>query len=79
MYSTSYHCKNMQKMIAGNIEFKSPIPALVQLTCLQTKNGIAGFPKLCRIFSKDKNPLLAPSNCAMFCFISNDLGFGRLR
>ena len=50
MYSTSYHCKNMQKMIAGNIEFKSPIPALVQLTCLQTKNSIAGFLRNYAVF-----------------------------
>ena len=69
----------MQKMVAGNIEFKPPIPALVQLTCLQTKNGIAGFLRNYAVFSEDKNPLLAPSNCAMFYFISNDLGFGRLR
>jgi hypothetical protein len=51
-------------MVADSRKSKLSTTALVQLIFLQAKekNGIAGFLRNYADFSKDKNPLLAPSN-----------------
>jgi hypothetical protein len=58
------YSKQRKWMVADSRKSKLSTTALVQLIFLQAKekNGIAGFLRNYANFSKDKNPLLAPSN-----------------